>query len=219
MPGRTQSREAWEGEKECAGRGPALTWGGTAGRALTLPSAVACLPTRSQPPARLRVPLHTWEIGLVFTVAGPDLCGLGERVACLPPVGLPVSMLTSPHPPRAQRWTRTPRGTRGPVSRRRLLCGRLVPECALCFRTQRCSGCPGSCPPAPQVVRAVSLLQTFGTQPARSGSRVCTPPTTTRPTPASWYETSRESLARGVRGRGAQLYRGTPEASLDRALG
>lgn len=98
MPGRTQSREAWEGEKERAGRGPALTWGGTAGRALTLPSAVACLPTRSQPPARLRVPLHTWEIGLVFTVAGPDLCGLGERVACLPPVGLPVSMLTSPSP-------------------------------------------------------------------------------------------------------------------------
>lgn len=50
MPGRTQSREAWEGEKERAGRGPALTWGGTAGPALTLPSAVACLPTRSQPP-------------------------------------------------------------------------------------------------------------------------------------------------------------------------
>lgn len=57
MPGRTQSREAREGEKERAGRGPALTWGGTAGRALTLPSAVACLPTRSQPPRQAPCPV------------------------------------------------------------------------------------------------------------------------------------------------------------------
>lgn len=39
-----------------------------------------------------------------------------------------------------------------------------------------------------QAVRAVFTLQTFGTQQARSGSRACMPPTTTRPTPASWYE-------------------------------
>lgn len=39
-----------------------------------------------------------------------------------------------------------------------------------------------------QAVRAVFTLQTFGTRQARSGSRACMPPTTTRPTPASWYE-------------------------------
>ncbi|XP_035875720.1 rab-like protein 2B isoform X4 [Phyllostomus discolor] len=41
------------------------------------------------------------------------------------------------------------------------------------------------------VLVAVFPLQTFGTQQARSGSRACTPPTTTRPTPASWCLTCR----------------------------
>lgn len=77
------------------------------------------------------------------------------------------------------------------------------------------------CPPACQAVRAVFILQTFGTQQARSGSRVCTPPTTTRPTPASWYETCWEvgedwaSLAWGVRGKGPSNTEGAPEVSHD----
>ena len=54
--------------------------------------------------------------------------------------------------------------------------------------------CTASLPSsARQAVRAVFTLQTFGTQRARSGSRACTPPTTTRPTPASWYEPSWEA--------------------------
>lgn len=64
----------------------------------------------------------------------------------------------------------------------------------------------GSLPFIPhQAVRAVFTLQTFGTQQAKSGSRACTPPTTTRPTPASWYETNWRAKAlgkSGLRGEG-----------------
>lgn len=59
---------------------------------------------------------------------------------------------------------------------------------ALACPPRRCRGAPPALRvPAPRAVRAVFLLQTSGTRQARSGSRACTPPTTTRPTPASWY--------------------------------
>lgn len=208
MTERTQSREAWEGDKEHAGFSPALTWGGTDGRGLTLSSTMAYLSTRSQPPlARPHVPPDCSPSTL--STCGKSAWFSPRRVlilwirggAHLPsPSWGSLSAYSHPrNPPRAQRCTCTSRGTQVAcvlTAHHWLLCGLpVLPTCASCFRTQGCSGYPGFCPPAPQAVRAVFLLQTFGTRPARSGSRVCTPPTTTRPTPASWYETSRASLA------------------------
>lgn len=86
-----------------------------------------------------------------------------------------------------------------------------------CFCIETCMEMPGACggslcPPNPQPHQAdsiVFMLQTSGIQQARSGSRACMPPTTTRLTPASWYETNHVvkmalgNSGPGVRSQGA----------------
>lgn len=121
---------------------------------------------------------------------GGSCISLLPRGASYPPTPLA--------PPCTHRRTHTPHGTHG----------RSSAPCPHhpCAAAHRFSG-----PPAPQAGRTVLPLQTSGTQRARSGSRACTPPTTTRPTPASWYETGGarrrgrvgdDGGRRGVRGRG-----------------
>ena len=115
---------------------------------------------------------HAWELGLVLTSEGPASYWVGE-------VG---------------RWTSPSWGLLSVFSF-------LLAPVSLCRPARRCrdAQCLGSLPLCPRrAVRAVFMLQTFGTQQAKSGSRACTPPTTTRPTPASWYETSWEAEAAQV---------------------
>ena len=137
---------------------------------------------------------HSWELGLVLTLAGPVSYWVGE----------------------GGRWARPSWGLLSAFSfflAPASLGGLDAPPSASPADHTAVSGALARPPrrqedaPPPRTVRAVFLLQTFGTQQAKSGSRACTPPTTTRPTPASWYAAcweaeARAGLAEGWRGEG-----------------